>query len=226
MAPRGRQALAGTGGWPLCNCQTACKSSGSKQKSLTDAVGEELGVSRPGTLAAVIITPANGEPFIAVSIYAAWEKPHSLTKRDFIFADASVHRLISDLSVFANKRFRQDILIAGDLNVLHGHGEHGDAYWAGRYETVFSRMAALGFKFVGPQAPHGRQAEPWPNELPRTSKNVPTYYRPGQSPGTCTRQLDFVFASERLADRLSVRALNDPKDWGPSDHCRVEIAIG
>jgi hypothetical protein len=31
------------------------------------------------------------------------------------------------------------------------------------------RMAALGFKFVGPQAPNGRRAEPWPKELPRAS---------------------------------------------------------
>jgi hypothetical protein len=136
-----------------------------------------------------------------------------------------VHRLISDLSVFADKRFRLDILVAGDLNVLYGHGEHGDVYWGGRYETIFSRMAALGLKFVGPQAPHGQQAEPWPDELPRTSKNVPTYYRAGQSPETCTRQLDFVFASEGLAKRVRVRALNDADNWGPSDHCRVEIEV-
>jgi hypothetical protein len=66
------------------------------------------------------------------------------------------------LSVFAGKNFRQDILVAGDLNVLHGYGENGDTYWAARYETVFSRLAALNFKFVGPQAPNGRRAEPWP----------------------------------------------------------------
>ena len=86
-------------------------------------------------------------------------------------------------------------------------------------------MAALGFKFVGPQAPNGRRAEPWPDELPRGSENVPTYYRPGQSPQTCTRQLDFVFASGKLAERVRVKALNEPDQWGPSDHCRVEIEV-
>jgi len=194
-------------------------------KPLTEATGGKLGVSRPGTLAAAIVTPSSGEPFIAVSVYGAWENPHSMTKSDFIYADASVHRLISDLSVFASKKSRQNILIAGDLNILYGYGEHGDVYWAGRYEMVFSRMAALGFKFVGPQAPNGRQAEPWPAELPRTSKNVPTYYRPGQSREACTRQLDFVFASGKLAERVRVRALNEPHEWGPSDHCRVEIEV-
>lgn len=88
-------------------------------------------------------------------------------------------------------------------------------------------MVALGFKFVGPQAPSGRQAEPWPDELPRTSNNVPTYYACGQDPATCTRQLDFVFASESLAERLRVRAFNDPDPdkWGPSDHYRIEIDV-
>jgi hypothetical protein len=92
-------------------------------------------------------------------------------------------------------------------------------------ETVFSRMAALGLTFVGPQAPHGRRAEPWPAELPRASNNVPTYYTKQQSPASCTRQLDFVFASDRLAERVRVRALNEPDQWGPSDHCRVEIQV-
>ena len=127
-------------------------------KPLADACGSELGVSLPGTLAAAIIKTSSRKSFIAVSAYGAWEKPHCITEEDFIYADASVHRLISDLSVFIGKKSRRDMLIAGDFNILHGHGEHGDTYWAGRYETVFSRMESLGFKFVGPQAPHGRQA--------------------------------------------------------------------
>jgi exonuclease III len=192
-------------------------------KLLPDAQSDELGVSRSGTIAAATITPPSGEPFVAVSVYAPWEQAHSITGRDFIYADASVHRLISDLSVFAGKKFGQDILVAGDLNILYGYGEYGDAYWASRYETVFRRMAALGFKFVGPQAPNGRRAEPWPTELPRTSNNVPTYHTKQQTSVTCTRQLDFVFASPRLADRVRVTALNEPDQWGPSDHCRVEI---
>jgi len=99
-------------------------------KSLAEACGGELGVSRPGTLAAAHVTPLSGDPFVAVSVYGAWEKPHNLARSNFIYADASVHRLISDLSVFVSKRQRQNILVAGDLNVLFGYGEHGDAYWA------------------------------------------------------------------------------------------------
>lgn len=139
-------------------------------------------MSRSGTLAAAIITPLVGDPFTAISVYGCWETPHSSTNGKFIFADASVHRLISDVSVFISERATNSLLIAGDLNVLHVYGERGDAYWAARYETVCTRMTA-GLSFIGPQAPAGRLADPWPAELPRTSRNVPTYRTKQQSSG-------------------------------------------
>lgn len=194
-------------------------------KPLEDAHPGELAVSRPGTLAAAILTPCVGEPFIVASMYAPWEKPHSTTGSGWIYADGSVHRVISDLSALIGQQVGHRILAAGDLNILHGYGEYGSAYWASRYATVFSRMSALGLSFVGPQAPAGRCADPWPDELPRTSNNVPTYYTSHQTPTTATRQLDFVFASNSLTERVLVSALNEPDHWGPSDHCRVEIEI-
>ena len=37
-------------------------------------------------------------------------------------------------------------------------------------------MEALGLAFVGPEAPTGgHQANPWPEELPKEARNVPTY---------------------------------------------------
>ena len=120
----------------------------------------------------------------------------------------------------------QRVIAAGDLNVLHRYGEHGDSYWAARYATVFDRAEAMGLRFVGPQAPYGRQANPRPAELPEGSRDVPTFHTLRRGPMGATRQLDFVFASDALADRLSVRALNaDPDDWGPSDHCRLAIEL-
>ena len=113
---------------------------------------------------------------------------------DWIYSDASAHRIISDLSTFIGRQAGHRILAAGDLNILHEYGEHGSEYWAGRYGSVFDRMEALGLPFIGPQHPNGRQADPWPDELPRESKNVPTYHW-DKDPATATRQLDFVFAS-------------------------------
>lgn len=194
-------------------------------KSLVDALPGELAVSRPGTLAAALVTTPNGEAIIVISIYAIWEEPHQVTGSNWIYADGSVHRLISDISAFIGRQSGHRVLVAGDLNILHGYGEKGNTYWAFRYATVFERMSAIGLTFVGPQSPNGRLAEPWPKELPQKSNNVPTYYTNRQSPATATRQLDFVFASNNLVEHVHVRALNDPDDWGPSDHCRVEIEI-
>jgi endonuclease/exonuclease/phosphatase family metal-dependent hydrolase len=195
-------------------------------KSIDAANYGELAVSRLGTLAAAAFRLPTGEDLTVISIYGAWERPDISTGSGWIYADASVHRVISDLSFFIGQQTRHRIIVAGDLNILHGYGEDGSPYWAARYQTVFDRLSALGLKFVGPQAPHGRLADPWPeHELPRASKNVPTFHTNKQTPATATRQLDFVFASMNLCERMQVTALNEPDNWGPSDHCIVEIEI-
>ena len=195
-------------------------------KSIKEAVSREFAVSRLGTLSVATITVPGEEPFIFISMYAVWERPHTTTKGSWIYADASVHRLISDLSVFIGKQRGHRIIAAGDLNILHGYGEHRSPYWRARYQTVFDRFSAIGLRFVGPQSPNGRQAEPWPEELPKGSMNVPTYHTNQQSIAEATRQLDFVFASTGIADQVRVRALNEVDEWGPSDHCRVAIEVG
>ncbi len=155
-------------------------------------------------------------------MYGAWESPAEDTGSRWIYADASVHRLISDISVLIGRQRGHKIIVAGDLNVLYGYGEEGSAYWKARYDTIFTRMKALGLPFVGPQAPDGgEQANPRPDELPQDSRNVPTFRTRIRQPETATRQLDFVFASETFGDRLHVRAMNRLDEWGPSDHCRI-----
>ena len=193
-----------------------------RTKLLAEADSGELAVSRLGTMTAAVVMPPDIEPFVVVSMYSFWEKPHGSTDSSWIVPDASAHRVISDLSALIGKQDGHRILAAGDLNILHGHGDDGSEYWASRYGTVFARMEALGLPFVGPQAPNGRQADPWPGELPRESKNVPTHH---PKPHPATRQLDFVFASKGMVDSVCVRALNESEQWGPSDHCRLEIEV-
>jgi hypothetical protein len=97
----------------------------------------------------------------------------------------------------------------------------------GRYQTVFDRAEALGLVYLGPRAPGGgRQADPWPDELPAGSPTIPTYHTRSQGPAGATRQLDHVFASTSIAHLVSVRALNEVDGWGPSDHCRILIEVG
>jgi hypothetical protein len=186
----------------------------------TAKLADDWVISRAGSIAAAEIAIDGGAAFTAVSVYAAWEK----TAAGTLYADGSAHRILSDLSALM-PRPNHRLVIAGDWNVLHGYGEHGDPHWRARYDTVFERAEALGLTFVGPQAPNGRQANPWPNELPTDSLCVPTFHHSRQKPATATRQVDFVFASASLADRIEVRALNTPEEWGPSDHCRVAIDI-
>lgn len=194
--------------------------------SIPEARDGDFGVSQLGTLAAAHVEdPNTGEVFTVVSMYALWEKPHSSTGSGWIFADASVHRLISDISVLVGQEKGHRIIASGDLNSLYGYGEFGNKYWGGRYRTIFDRFTSIGLKFVGPQYPNGRQANPWPSELPNESLNVPTYHTNRQTPATATRQLDFVFASSDIADRIQVKALNSVEDWGGSDHCKIQIDV-
>ena len=87
-------------------------------------------------------------------------------------------------------------------------------------------MEALGLVCAGPTLPDGG-IPPLvrPHELPSDSKTVPTYRTRRLKPESATRQLDFVFVSAELADRIEVRAMNTQAEWGPSDHSRLLIEI-
>ena len=63
--------------------------------------------------------------FRVASVYAAWESPTA--DHRVIYADASAHRLLSDLAPLVTGRPRVDgpLIVAGDLNVLYGYGEYG-----------------------------------------------------------------------------------------------------
>jgi exonuclease III len=185
--------------------------------------GKGLVVSRPGTLAAAEVITAKGEEINVISVYANWE--YIYDKKHTMFADASCHRLISDLSALVYSEKNHKVIVAGDWNIFFGYGDKGSLYWKARYNTVFTRMEALGLKFAGPQYPGGIQADPWPPYLPPNSKNVPTFRKRLDDPASATDQLDFVFASNNLYSRMNVRALNSLEQWGPSDHCRVRIDL-
>ena len=96
---------------------------------------DEIAVSGIGTLAAARVTSRDGstEPFIAVSVYSQWVGSHPGvdTSWSIGYADASLHRIISDLSAFIGKdnpRMHR-ILATGDLNITYGYGSSGRAYW-------------------------------------------------------------------------------------------------
>lgn len=63
--------------------------------------------------------------------------------------------------------------------------------------------------------------------LPLMGPYSPTFYSKlhRERPADARLQLDYVFASRSIADRLRVRALNQTDEWGPSDHCRILIDL-
>ena len=152
-------------------------------------------------------------------MYSLWERPHVSLASDWIYADASAHRLISDLSVFIGQQRSHRIIAAGDLNLFHGYGDRGSPYWRARYQTVFDRMAAIGLRFVGPQLPSEQ------GEVQGVTRNIPTFRKDRHRPETASDQLDLVFASEDIADRVQTSALSGANAWGPSDHCMIQIDL-
>ncbi len=192
----------------------------------------EISVSGIGTVTAARVTPKDGsiEPFIVASMYGRWVGPHPSIEASWqIYADDSVHRIISDLAAFIGHDDPRThrILAAGDLNITYGYGHGSGPYWDRRYETVFDRLKSIGLEFMGPQLPDGRQAETLATGEPKGSKNVVTYHLPNRTPATASNnQLDFAFASRGFHESINVRALNEVDEWGSSDHCRLLIEIG
>ncbi len=195
--------------------------------ALAQASEHQLPVSRPGTVAvADIEVLSTGELITVASVYGLWERPSPTVRSSWIYADASVHRVLSDLSALMGREELGPLLVAGDLNILHGYGEEGSEYWKRRYSSVFDRAEALGLVYLGPAAPEGgQQATPRPVELPPESADVPTFRTQSSDPASAQRQLDFVSASRVLTSRMTVRALNSESDWGTGDHCRVSIVL-
>ena len=188
---------------------------------------QDMAVSGVGTIDVAWVFPTDStEPFIAASMYARWFSPHPTAEGEWIYPDASAHRIISDLSAFIGYYDRPEkhrILAAGDLNVSFQSTDQFDH----RAQTILDRFRALGFDYLGPRYPAGRRADPIPAHLTSESLDVPTYYhKPSNTPAGAYAQLDHAFASRGFHEEVRTEALNEVAEWGPSDHCRILIEIG
>ena len=179
---------------------------------------DEIAVSGIGTIAAARVMPREAPPFIVVSMYAQWIKPHTSAYGTGAYPDGSAHRIISDLTAFigSTNPATHRILAAGDLNTIFGATDDNRVARPARDRTVTDRMAALGMEFLGPRAPAGgRQASPTPPGLPSDTANVPTYYHAAsETTETASLQLDYAFASRGFHERVTARALNSAEEWG------------
>ncbi|MDE2847655.1 MAG: hypothetical protein OXO51_13160 [Gemmatimonadota bacterium] len=169
---------------------------------------EDVKSSHPGCLSAAVVTPLVGKyqgwPIHVVSFcpqYEAYHPSSGLKGDDLV--DPSIHRIISDISLLIGRKNSFRMIAAGDTTVMYG--DEVSDYWKTRNQAVFDRMSSIGLPMIGPEGP--------------------TYYYPGQTPTTATRQLDYVFASRSMRNSIRTTALNKPEEWGPSDHCRILIEV-
>lgn len=188
-----------------------------RTRSIPCAGGHDFYTSEWGTLGAAVVKPAGaGEPITLVSMapcYNQYTRESGLPSR-YETID-SVHRLISDLSRLVGKKSR--VIAAGDWTINRGWSSQTTPVRNKRealhFQTAFDRMKALGFRHL---MPDGRTND---------RREAITYVPIGSTPEQAHSQLDYVFATENIADRVTVCALNRPKEWGPSDHCRILIEV-
>ena len=184
---------------------------------LATAAYKDAAISHPGQWVAAAFG-AHEKPIWVVSLYGLWDTlPHT---KD-IYAEASLHRALSDLSRLFYSRSAERIVLAGDLNVWRGYG---DRKWQPGYQSVFDRLVAYGFELAGPLRSGGLPLDkcPCPNSGKPECRHVRTY-RHQRSEAATPYQTDFAFV--RGIRLVQCRALDEERHWQHSDHCPLLIEV-
>ena len=173
----------------------------------------KFAVSHPGQFSVVEVGTRSGQTITVISLYGIWDRDDR-----YLFSEATLHRAISDLTLLLQEKDRTHVVLAGDLNLFFewDRAEY-DSYWAPRYNTVFTRLAAYGLNLVGPfgdlpleGCKCGRGDE---------CRHVRTFAFQ-RKPENRLNQLDYVFATPSLRP-VECQALDDGAAWQYSDHLPV-----
>ena len=172
--------------------------------------------SRPGSWIAASVEIAPARPVTAIAIYGLLDE----------FSDASVHRSLSEASpVLDDPRYRQRVLIGGDLNT-GTQWPVGEAFYQARDLNLLQRFEALGLvDCLAAMRPDGRL-----EGCRCTFGDACTHTRTRRDPRwpAVPYQTDHLWASKHLAQRLvSCRALADDGWFSISDHAPImaEFAV-
>ena len=186
---------------------------------LVDAAYGQLTISHPGQFAVARLGDSSGIDLIVISMYGLWDRVSSAGD---IYACASLHRAISDLSCVLFDTQAPPIVLAGDLNVWR---DYGSPAWRPRYDSVFDRLTSAGLAYAGPTRD---DAEPPLLGCPCNSgdrcRHVDTFrYR--AAPTAIPYQNDHVLLSRTLAGRARVWCVPGDDVWLHSDHRPVLIDL-
>jgi hypothetical protein len=176
----------------------------------------EFVASHPGQFAVGDIETSDGTVVTVVSLYGIWDK---IPETGELFAEATLHRAISDLAVVFQGGGADKILVAGDLNVWHAYAGQGEP-WVGRFATVFDRLASFGLELLGPFRPEGMPVlEGCPCNT-STCRHVNTFRYQRKVTAT-PYQNDYIFGTASLKRSLipgGCFAVQDEDVWDHSDH--------
>jgi hypothetical protein len=181
---------------------------------LSHANWDDPAISHPGQFAVARIHPLDGDHDSApvatlVSLYGVWDSLPS--RRKFIFAEATLHRAISDLTPLLLED--HPVVVAGDLNILSGYGTYND--WASHNDTVFERFAAFGLQLAGPYRPSDVAYIDCVCGDAAACRHTPTRESP-------PLQLDWVLCD---LPAPQIRSWTLPIDADLSDHAPVRIDV-
>lgn len=170
--------------------------------------------ARPGSWTAATVTLPD-LTVTAIALYGLLDEK----------SDASVHRSLSELTpLFEDDRYNKHVVLGGDLNTWTGWKE--GSYHLARDRTVLDRIRAFGFvdclergldregRLVGCPCSLGEECRhSWTRRDPRHPE---TAY-----------QMDYLFASPALAERLERCVALSPLEWYTrSDHSPILAAFG
>jgi Endonuclease/Exonuclease/phosphatase family len=172
-------------------------------------------ISHPGQWVAVGTGDVDDRTWI-VSLYGLWD---TMPDSGDIFAEATLHRAISDLTWLLQARSTRRVVIAGDLNIWLGYGHKK---WEPRYRTVFDRLAAYGLEVAGPYRMTEEPLAGCPCKAGAGCKHVRTYRHMHRADST-PYQNDYVFVRGGRVTRCE--ALDEERCWATSDHCPIFVEL-
>ena len=172
--------------------------------------------SRPGTWIATTV-PMENESVTCVSLYGLIEE----------LTDASMHRSLSEISpLFSDPKYKEQVLLGGDFNISTALS---DPSAREQSRIVLDRIKAYGLvdclarwrkEKRLPRMPGCRCEDEDCHTLTRLTPNKPGAELPWQE--RTSAQVDYLFASEPVADRLDEVVEIPPEKWERfSDHSPI-----
>ena len=208
-------------------CALAVRKSSSVEphepKDLARAAYGAPAISHPGQWVAAAVGAGAARTWV-VTLYGMFDK---MNDSGDIYAEASLHRAISDLTPLLQERATKRVVLAGDLNIWRGYGGRVSKsprakMWEARYKTVFDRLEAYGLTLAGPTRCDGPALAGCPCERGDACGHVRTYRHQRRS-SSIPYQNDYVFTRGVKVARCV--ALDEERYWKHSDHCPLLIEI-